>query len=56
MYVIIKNAWVFQTPTRSFVKQNVAIKGNKFYYISTVDIDDLPAKTIEAETQYLIAF
>jgi adenine deaminase len=52
--VIIKNAWVFQTPTRSFVKQNVAIKGNKFYYISAADIDDLSAKTIEAENQYLI--
>lgn len=52
--LIIKNAWVFQTPTRSFVKQNVAIKGDKFYYISAADIDRLSAKTIEAENQYLI--
>ena len=52
--LIIKNARVFQTPTRSFVKQNVAIKGDKFYYISAADIDHLSAKTIEAENQYLI--
>ncbi|KAF1304269.1 adenine deaminase C-terminal domain-containing protein [Candidatus Enterococcus willemsii] len=52
--LIIKNAWVFQTPTRSFIKQNVAIKDNKFYYISPADIDYLSTNVIEAENQYLI--
>lgn len=53
--LIIKNAWVFQTPTRRFVKQNVAIKGDKFYYISPADMENLSAKeTIEAENQFMI--
>ncbi|MCD5003393.1 amidohydrolase family protein [Enterococcus saccharolyticus] len=52
--LIIKNAWVFQTPTRSFVKQNVAIKDNKFYYISPANIDYLSTNVIKAENQYLI--
>jgi len=53
--LIIKNAWVFQTPTRRFVKQNIAIKDNKFYYISSESTQHLSAKeTIEAENQYMI--
>lgn len=52
---IIKNAQVFQTPTRTFAKQNVAIKGNKFYYISSADLDQLSSDVIiDAENQYMI--
>lgn len=52
---IIKNAQVFQTPTRTFAKQNVAIKGDKFYYISSADLDQLSSDVIiDAENQYMI--
>ncbi|GCF92905.1 adenine deaminase [Enterococcus florum] len=52
---IIKNAQVFQTPTRTFKKQHVAIKGEKFYYISSSDVDQLSSEVIiDAEDQYMI--
>ncbi|MEG0293293.1 adenine deaminase C-terminal domain-containing protein [Enterococcus sp.] len=53
--LLIKNAWVYQTPTRNFAKKNVAVTQGKFYYISSVDMEHLNAnETIEAEGQYMI--
>ena len=53
--LVIKNAFVYQTPTRNFVKKNVAIVGDKFYYISDARMEQLTIKeTIEAEGQYMI--
>lgn len=52
---IIKNAQVFQTPTRTFAKQTVAIKGDKFYYMNSGDLDQLSSEVIiDAENQYMI--
>ncbi|MHC5267681.1 adenine deaminase C-terminal domain-containing protein [Enterococcus sp. LJL98] len=53
--LLIKNAWVYQTPTRNFAKKNVAIAQGKFYYLSPADMEHLNAmETIEAEGQYMI--
>ena len=52
---IIQDVWVFQTATRTFVKQNVSIKDGKFYYISKADLNNLTSDThIKAENQYMI--
>lgn len=53
--LLIKNAWVYQTPTRNFAKKNVAVTQGKFYYISPADMEQLNAiETIEAEGHYMI--
>lgn len=53
--MIIKNAWVFQTATQTFVKQNVSINEGKFYYIHADELKNLePKAVIEAENRYLI--
>lgn len=53
--LLIKNAWVYQTPTRNFAKKNVAVTQGKFYYISPADMEHLNAiETIEAEGHYMI--
>lgn len=53
--LLIKNAQVFQTPTKTFVEQSVAIKGNLFYYLSDDQMKTITAnETIEAENQYMI--
>ncbi|MHC5229218.1 adenine deaminase C-terminal domain-containing protein [Enterococcus sp. LJL99] len=53
--MIIKNVWVFQTATQTFVKRNVSINNGKFYYISESELKNLTPKTIiKAENQYMI--
>lgn len=53
--MIIKNVWVFQTETQTFVKRNVSINNGKFYYISESELKNLTPKTIiKAENQYMI--
>jgi Adenine deaminase len=54
---LIQNVWMFQTVTQSFVKRNVAIKGEKFYFIDTTltGTENIHANTfINAENQYMI--
>lgn len=53
--MIIKNVWVFQTATQTFIKRNVSINNGKFYYISESGLKNLTPKTIiKAENQYMI--
>lgn len=52
--LMIEGAWVYQTPTRSFEKKNVAIKGDKFYYLSNEAMQCESTITIQAENQYMI--
>ena len=51
----IINAKVFNTFTKKFEKKNVSILGDKFFYMSANEFEDLDAKRIvDAKNQYLI--
>lgn len=53
--VLLKNVWLYQTVTQTFVQRNVAIKNDKFYYIYEEENVNLqPQKTINAENQWMI--
>ena len=53
--VLLKNVWLYQTVTQTFVQRNVAIKNDKFYYIyEEENVNLLPKKTINAENQWMI--
>jgi adenine deaminase len=53
--MIIKNAYVFQSATQTFVKKNVSVKDGKFYYIHADELTNLEPKiVIEAENRYMI--
>ena len=53
--VLLKNVWLYQTVTQTFVQRNVAIKNDKFYYIYEEENVNLqPKKTINAENQWMI--
>lgn len=53
--LLIKRAFVYQTATQDFAEKNVAVKEEKFYYISDSAMADLTAaKVIEAKGKYMI--
>lgn len=53
--LVITNAQVFNSFIRKFETKNVAIRGEKFYYITPEDLNSLDASTtIDAEGRYMI--
>lgn len=53
--LIIENASVFNSFLKTFERKNIAIAGEKFYYISAEDLQSLqPKETVDASGQYVI--
>lgn len=53
--LIIENASVFNSFLKTFERKNIAITGEKFYYISAEDLQPLqPKETVDASGQYVI--
>lgn len=53
--LIIENASVFNSFLKAFERKNIAIAGEKFYYISAEDLQSLqPKETVDASGQYVI--
>ena len=53
--LIIENASVFNSFLKTFERKNIAIAGEKFYYISAEDLQALqPKETVDASGQYVI--
>lgn len=53
--LIIENASVFNSFLKTFDRKNIAIAGEKFYYISAEDLQSLqPKETVDASGKYVI--
>ncbi|MGC6767441.1 adenine deaminase C-terminal domain-containing protein [Enterococcus sp. LJL51] len=53
--LLVKNVQAFNTIKQKFEKKNVAISGEKFYYISAQELDSLnPEQVIEGNGRYMI--
>ena len=52
--VLLKNVWLYQTVTQTFVQRNVAIKMTNFITFMKKRTSICSPKTINAENQWMI--
>ena len=51
---VITNAWVYQTPLKTFKKKNIYIKDDKCHFITDDFIKDFSGEVIDASNQYVV--